>query len=144
MRGWHGELFLGAALADEQSADAFESFLRRALAFGEESVGAAGAFVVFYAAADDDSGDVGEDFFHLTDEFVAIGLGHDEVAENEIDAALFEAIERFVGIEGGANAVAAGFEHEFSNREGLFIVVYAEDCFSWAHPGSTVSFCRVR
>ncbi len=64
------------------------------------------------------------------DEFVAVHLGHDEVAEKKIERprdGLLDNFERLLGGECCNDAIASGFEEESPDREHLLVVVYAED-----------------
>jgi len=124
---------LGTALARDHDTDAFEHFERRARAFGEKGIGAVGSFKGFDGAADEDHRHVGRDLFHAPDEFVAIHLGHQEVTQYQIDAAVAKDIERFFRRECGDYAVTTGFQEKFANGESLFIVVNAENYFSGPH-----------
>ena len=70
------------------------------------------------------------------DEFVAVHLGHEEVAEQEVERTgdgVGDGVECFLGCGDGDDAVAAGFEEEGSDGEDLFVVVDAEDGFLRAH-----------
>ena len=141
------DVFAGAALAGDEDADAFEQFDWRAGAFGEEGVGAAGAFEAGDGAGDDHGGEVGVELLGAADELVAVHAGHEEVAEQEIEGAgegIGDDLQGFFGAGNGVDFIAAaGFEEKGSDRENLFIVVDAEDGFFRAHgisvlPAATV------
>jgi hypothetical protein len=70
------------------------------------------------------------------DEFVAVHLGHEEIAEDEIDGAwkgLFEELQCALCGECGEDAVATGFEQEGADGENLFVVIYTENRLLRAH-----------
>lgn len=79
--------FLGAALAGYENSDALDHFGWRASSFGEEDICAAGAVERIDGARDDHGGQTGVKLLGATDEFVTVHLGHDEVAEEEVEAA---------------------------------------------------------
>jgi hypothetical protein len=136
-----------AAFAGHEDADAFEDFEGRASPFGEECVGAAGALEGVDGAGDDHGRKVGVELLGAADEFVAIHARHEEVTEQEVERSgegVGYDLEGFLGSGDGCDFVAAtGFEEEGPDREGLFIVVNAEDGFFRAHgisvlPAATV------
>ncbi len=134
---------LGAALAGYQDADALDHLGGGAGALGQEDVGAAGAIEGVDSSGDDHRGEAGVELLGAADEFVAVHLGHDEVAEEEIERAgegLLDDLKRLPRGECGDDAVATGFEEEGADRECLFVVVYAEDRLLW--PQCSLGFCR--
>lgn len=133
------DVLLGSALAGDEDADALQHFAGGRGSLGEERVGTIAVVKDLDASADEDHGYFGGDFFHAADQFVAVDVGHDEVAEDQVDSADAESIHGFFSIAGGDDTVAAaGFEEELADGESLFIVVDAEDCFFWSHflPGN--------
>ena len=69
-------------------------------------------------------------------EFVAVHLGHQEVAEQEVERSGYgvgDGIECFLWSGDGDDAIAASFKEEGSDGEDLFVVVDAEDGFLRAH-----------
>ena len=103
-----------------------------ACAFGQEDVGVAGAVEGVDGAGDDHRGEAGMELLGAADELVAVHLGHEEVAEQKVDAAGkrdVDQLESFVRGECAEDAVAAGFEQEGSDGEDLFVVINAEDSF---------------
>jgi hypothetical protein len=74
--------------------------------------------------------------FGATDEFVAVHLGHEEIAEEQVDGSgggLLELLERVLRAEGGEDAVATGLKQEGAYGESLFVVVDADDDLLGAH-----------
>ena len=105
-------------------------------ALGQEDVGADGAVEGVDGAGDDHGGQAGMELLGAADEFVAVHLGHEEVAEKQIDGAgegMLTKSSASCALECGDDAIAAGFEKEGSNGEDLFVVVDAEDGLLGAH-----------
>jgi len=77
-----------------------------------------GAIEGIDGAGDDHRGQAGMKLFGATDEFVAVHLRHDEVAEDEIQCAgkvLVENGQRLLRAVSGDDTVATGFEKEGAN-----------------------------
>ncbi len=72
------------------------------------------------------------------DQFGAVQAGHDEIAEYQVDAAPAERLQRVVPVVAGDHAIAAGFQHDFADGEGLLVVVNAKNRLLGLHsfPGS--------
>lgn len=85
-RGGEGH-FSGAAFAGHKDADAFEHFDRGACTLGQEGIGTAGAIVSSDSARDDHCRKGWVKLLGAADEFVAIHLRHDEVAEQKVERA---------------------------------------------------------
>ena len=86
------------------------------------------------------------ELFGATNEFVAVHLRHQEVAEEQIKRAgkrSLENLKRFLCRAGRDDAVAAGFEKEGADGENLFVVVYAEDRLLRAHAVSLLPECHL-
>ena len=132
---------LGASLAGYEDADAFDHLGCRACTLGEEGVCVAGAVEGVDGAGDDHRGKPRMELLGAADEFIAVHLGHDEVAEEQVDAAGYCAgdyLEGFVRGLSAEDAIAAGFEQEGSDREDLFVVINAENSFLGAHAYSVL------
>ena len=74
--------------------------------------------------------------FGAADEFVAVHLRHEEVAENEVEGARCGPLKDLEGFPGGVSrddAITASFEEKATDRENLLIVIYAENRFFGAH-----------
>jgi hypothetical protein len=68
-------------------------------------------------------------------------MGHDKVAEDEVDSADAEPVHGIFSIAGGDDAITtAGFKEEFAHGESLFVVVDAEDGFLWSHYFFSLAF----
>lgn len=122
----------GASFAGYEDADAFDHLGGRAGALGQEDVGADGAVEGVDSTRDDHGGQAGVKLLGAADEFVAVHLGHDEVTEQEVDAAWGGALDEFEGLlraVGSDYAVAAGFEEKGAYGEDLFVVIDTEDGF---------------
>ena len=132
-----------ASFAGYKDADAFDHLGGGGGSLGEEDVGADGAVEGVDGSGDDHGGEAGVELLGASDELVAVHLGHDEVAEEEIDATgdgAFDVFEGLAGALSGNYAVAAGFEEECAYGEDLFVVIDTEDGFLWAQ--SILVFCR--
>ncbi len=120
----------GASFARYEDADAFDHFGGRAGSLGEEDIGVEGAIEGVDGAGDDHRGQAGMELLGAADQLVAVHLRHQEIAQDQVDRAgkrSLEDFERFLRVVGRDDAVATGFEKEGSDREHLFVVVYAED-----------------
>jgi hypothetical protein len=85
--GLGGHSLLGAALAGYQDADAFDHLGCGACALWEEDVCVSGAVEGVDGAGDDHRGEARVKLLGAADELVAVHLGHDEVTEEQVDAA---------------------------------------------------------
>jgi hypothetical protein len=134
-------VLLGSALAGDEDANAFQHFAGGRRSLGKKGVGPIAVVEDLDAAADKDHGHFGGDFFHAANQFVAVHVRHDEVAEDEVDSTDAEPIHGFLSIAGGDDAIAtAGFEEKFAHGEGLFVIVDAEDGFFWSHYYFSLAF----
>jgi len=128
--------FFGAAFAGYEDPDALDHLGRRASAFGQEDVGVQGAIEGVDSAGDDHRGQALMDLFGATNQFIAVHLRHQEIAQDQVECARkrsLKYLQRFLcGIDRD-DAVATGFEKEGADREHLFVVVYAEDRLLGAH-----------
>jgi hypothetical protein len=121
-----------AALASYEDADAFDHLCWRAGSFREEDVSRTSTIEGGDGAGDNHGRKRRLKMFGAAHELIAVHLRHEEIAEQEIERTgrgLFDDLERVTGGGGGNDAVAAGFEEEGSNREYLFVAVYAENRF---------------
>lgn len=85
---------------------------------------------------DDHRGQAGMELLGAADEFVAVHLRHDEIAEDEIERAgkiLIKDGERLLRAVGSDDAIATSFEEEGADGENLFVVIYAENRLLGAH-----------
>ena len=95
---WAGGFF-GAALAGYEDADALDHFGGRAGALGQEDIGVEGAVEGVDGAGDDHCGQAGMQLLGAADEFVAVHLRHEEIAEEKIERAgkrSLKDLERFL------------------------------------------------
>jgi len=143
--GWQGledgrgDSLLGAALAGDEDADALEDLCGGAAALGQEDVGGAGTVEGVDSAGDDHGGEAGVELLGAAYELVAIHLGHDEVGEQEVEAAgraVLDEVECLVRGGCGYDAVAACFEEELADGEDLFVVIDAKDALPGTHCSS--------
>jgi len=128
--------FFGAAFARHQDADALDHLSRRASALRQEDIGVECAIEGIDCARDDHRGQSQMDLFGAANQFVAIHLGHQEIAQDEVKRAGKRSLEdfnRFLCVFRGNDAVATGFEKESADGEHLFVVIYAEDRLLGAH-----------
>ena len=89
------ERLLRAALAGYEDADALDHLGGRAGALGQKDVGAAGAVEGVDGAGDDHRGQAGMKLLGATDEFVAVHLRHEEIAEQQVEGAGERTVERY-------------------------------------------------
>ena len=95
--------FFGAALAGYEDADAFDHLGRGAGALGEEDIGVESAVGGVDCAGDDHRRQAGMELLGAANEFVAVHLGHQEVAENQIERAgkaIARELKRFLCVRG--------------------------------------------
>src|SRR5438477_13208702 len=78
---------LRAAFTHQQEPDALQQLGRRIHALGEEDVRARVAFVNFYFSRKKDGRSLRGKALDLLDELGTVEIGHDEVAEYQVDAA---------------------------------------------------------
>ena len=105
----------GAALADEQEADALQQFYWRIHSFRQEEVGAGLALVNFYFSGEKNRWRFRGYFFYPFDEFGTIEARHDQVGEHQVNSALREPLQRLLRVVVSQYAVASGFQHYFSD-----------------------------
>jgi hypothetical protein len=70
------------------------------------------------------------------DQFIAVHLWHNEIAENKIEGAGNRSLKNLQRLLSGIyrdDAVTSGFEKKGADGEGLFVVIYAKDRFLGAH-----------
>ena len=85
LRDSGGDGLFGAALAGDEDADAFEHFGGGAGALGQEDVGVERAVEGVDGAGDDHRGQAGMELLGAADEFVSVHLGHQEIAEQQVE-----------------------------------------------------------
>lgn len=128
--------FLRATFPGNEDADALDDLSGRAGSLGEEHIGMQCAVVGVNCARNDHRGQAGVELFGASNKFIAIHLGHDEVAQKEVDGAGDRALdyfERVVRTRHGDDAVAARLKQKGADRKRLFVVVYAENCLLGPH-----------
>ena len=64
---------------------------------------------------------------YLFNQFDAVGSGHHQVGDHQINPPRRKQLERIFSAVAGQHAIATGLEHDFANGKRLFIIVYAED-----------------
>jgi hypothetical protein len=87
-------------------------------------------------ARDNHGGKTGVDLLGAANQFVAVHLGHQKVAEDQVECAGKRSLEDLEGLLRSIDcndAVATGFEKEGADRENLLVVIYAKDRFLGAH-----------
>jgi hypothetical protein len=120
----------GATLAGYQDANTFHHFGWGTGAFGEEDVGADGAVGSVDGTGDDHGGQARVKLLGTADEFVAVHLGHQEIAEQQVECArktAVDEVERFLRVGCCDDVVAAGFEEKGANGQNLLVIVNAKD-----------------
>jgi hypothetical protein len=125
---------LGASLTGYQDANAFDHFGWGGCSLGQEGVGAVGTVEGVDGTRDDHRGQTRAQLFGAADKLVAVHLGHEEVAQEQIDCAgqcLLNDRQSFVRGSSAENVVATCIEQESTDGEDLFVIVDAEDRFSW-------------
>ena len=75
----------GASLAGNEDADAFDHLGWRARSLGEEDIGCTGAIKGSDGSGDDHCGKRGLKMLGAAYQFVAIHLGHEEIAEQKVE-----------------------------------------------------------
>ena len=128
--------FFGTSLAGDEDSDALDHLGRRGGAFRQKDIGVESPVEGIDSAGDDHRGQAGMDLFGAANQFVAVHLGHKEIAEDQIEGAGERSLKNFQRFLCGLDcddAVATGFEEEGSDRENLLIVVYAENRLLGAH-----------
>jgi hypothetical protein len=131
----YGGLF-GASLAGYEDADALDHFGGRTGALGQEDIGVQGAIEGVDGSGDDQCGQALMELFGAANQFVAVHLRHEEIAQDQIECAgkrTLEDFDRFLGGFYRDDTVATSFEKEGADGEHLFVVIYAEDRFLGAH-----------
>nr|ADC35797.1 response regulator receiver protein [uncultured bacterium 282] len=121
---------LGAAFAGNENADTLNHLRGRTGTLGKKYVGAAGAVRCAGGAGDDHCRQRRLQLLCAADKLVAIHLRHVEITQQKIEGArnrLLDNFESMLRRKSGNDAVSAGFQEEGSDRECLFVVVYAED-----------------
>jgi len=127
---------LRTTLARYEDSDTFDHLRGGRSAFGEEDIGVNGSIESIDGAGDDHRRQARMELFGAADEFVAVHLRHDEVAEDEIERAgeiLIEKGQRLLRAVSSDDAIATSFEEEGADGENLFVVIYAEDGLLGAH-----------
>ena len=124
---------LGTALPNQQQADALQQLDWRVHPFGQENVGLAVTIVDFDFARQKNSRSLGREALDLFDQPGSIQTGHNQIGQDQVDAALFEALQSLGASRAGEHAIASGFQHDLTNRERLFVIVDAEDRSFWFH-----------
>ena len=87
-------------------------------------------------ARDDHRGQARMELFSAADQFVAVHLRHQEIAQDQVECAgerSLKDFQRFLSGVGRNDAVATGFEKEGAYGEHLFVVVYTENRLLGAH-----------
>jgi hypothetical protein len=136
LRGRRSYGLLGAAFASYENANALDHLSGRGGSFGEEDIGVEGAIEGIDSAGDDHRGQARMELFSAANQFVAVHLRHEEIAEDEVEAAgkrAFQGLERLLCGLHCDDSVSTGFEKKGADGEYLFVVIYAEDRLLGAH-----------
>ena len=107
------EDLLGAAFAGYEDANALDHLGGRAGSLGQKDIGGAGAVEGVDGAGDDHGRQAGMMMLGAADEFVAVHLRHEQVAEKKIERAggrLVNDIERLLRAVDRDDAVATGLK----------------------------------
>src|SRR5580700_5761420 len=134
---------LGTALADQEQTDSFQQIGRGIHSAGEEDVGLRFVIVDADLARNENGRSVGREILDGGDQLRAIETGHGHVGDYEVDAALLKAFKSVFATGVAGYAVAAGLEHDFAIRKGLFIVVNTKDRALGFHPPPASASCRL-
>src|SRR3984885_15222332 len=100
---------LGAALAGYHHANALEQLNRRTSALGQEGIGTIGAVDCLDAAADQDGRHFRGELLHTANELVAVHIGHDQVAQNQIDPSFTKSLQCLLATSCGQHPIPASF-----------------------------------
>jgi len=87
-------------------------------------------------ARDNHRGQALMELFGAANQFVAVHLRHQKIAQDQVKCARkrsLEDLQRFLCGICRDDAVATGFEKESADGEHLFVVIYAEDRLLGAH-----------
>src|SRR3954463_4787386 len=122
-----------SAFADEQQTYTLQQFYRRVHSFGQENVGASFALVNFYFAGEKNRRCFRGDVLDAFDQLGAVDAWHDQVCQHQIYSSLSESLQRLLCVGERQHTVASGFQHYFSNGEGLLIIVNTENSSFWFH-----------
>jgi hypothetical protein len=136
LRWRRGDGLFGAAFACYEDTNAFDHLGSGAGAFRQEDVSVEGTVEGVDSAGDNHCGKAGVQLFGAANQFVAVHLRHEEIAEDQVDGAgegAFENLQGFLCTIDCNYAVATSVEQEGADRENLFIVVYAENRLLGAH-----------
>jgi hypothetical protein len=126
----------GASFAGHEDADTLDHFGGRAGALGQEDVGVKGAIEGVDGAGDDHRRQALMELFGAANQFVAVHLRHQEIAQDQVECAGERSLQDFQRFLSGVDrddAVTTGFEKEGADGEHLFVVIYAEDRLLGAH-----------
>src|SRR5271157_3149006 len=121
------ELALGPALADQQQTDALQQFGWFVRALGQENVGQSVALVDLDPSGDQHSRSLRREALDSLDQAGAIDAGHDQIGQDQVDAAAAEGLERLLAVVADDDAVAARLQQDFADRKGLFVVINAQN-----------------
>ena len=123
----------GPALADQEQANFFQQVHGLVHSLWQKDIGLGVALVNFYAAGDKHGWRLRGNVFDFFDEAGTIQTGHDQVRQEQVHTAAAKSFERGFAVVTREHAIAAGFEHDFANGKGLFVVINAEDRFLGLH-----------
>jgi hypothetical protein len=136
LRGRRRDGLFGTALAGDKNADALDHFGRRTGALGQEDICVKSAIEGVDGAGDDHRGQTRMKLFGASNQFVAIHLRHQEIAEDQVEGAgkrSLKNLQRLLRVFYCGDAVTSGFEKKGADRKDLFVVIYAENRLLGAH-----------
>jgi len=116
--GCLGDGLLGAALAGYEDADALDHLGGRGGSLGQEDVGVDGAVEGVDRTRDNHRGKAWVELLGAADEFVAVHLRHEEIAEQQVERAgegLLHELEGLLCGGYGNDAVATGLQKKGTN-----------------------------
>src|SRR3984957_8488387 len=117
--------FFGSAFSSHHDPDALQHLYRGTGALGQKRICAIGAIESLDASADENRRHFGSYLLHAADEFVSIHVGHDQIAQNQINASFSKKLQCLLAAGGGEHSIAAGFQQEFANGQVLLVVIDA-------------------
>ena len=118
---------LGAALFHQHEADTLQQLNGSVHSLGQEEICARIFFIKPGLAGKKNGRSAGGNFLDLVHQLGAVQAGHLQVTQDQINAALLKGFQGLVAIAASQHAVAARFQHQFSNGERLLIIVHAQD-----------------
>ena len=124
---------LGASLAHQQDANAFQEFRGFIHSLWQEKIGERFALVDLDSTGDQHGRSLRRKMFDFFDQPRTIHTRHEQIGEHQINAATAEGLEGQFAAVAREHAVAPRFEQDFADGKGLFIIVDTENSFFGFH-----------